>query len=200
MPWGQILVHRFPVLGPQGIVRVADAEQAKSTGGMLALYPRVDDAMKMAVPDGEPPEELHVTLVYLGEDISGVNAAPLAHLAAGLADQYAVITARIMGHGVFNPDGGENGDKEPCAVYLVSDSEQLPDLHADALAALDGQVDFPLPVQHKPFVPHITAGYSMSPGELHYTGPVLFDRIGLAVGGTTHYFPLQGATTSPYSS
>lgn len=180
-----------------GTVIHADAEQAKSTGGMIALYPRQDDAMKLAVPGGEPPDELHVTLAYLGEDVSGLDPAPLINGLHSILEPVTVITARVMGHAMFNPDGGDDPEepKEPCAVYLVGDSEQIPDLHDSVMDLIEQYgIDYPMPAQHKPYIPHITAGYSLPIAELSYTGPVLFDRVGLAFGGNTQFFPLAGST------
>lgn len=176
-------------------IRLADAEQAKSTGGMLALYPRPDDAYKLAVPGGEPVEDIHLTLAYLGEDIAGLDPSALGHAVASIVDNVTVITARIMGYALFNPDGGPDGDKDPCAVYLVGDSEQIPDLHNDIQHAVEE--NFPdAPPQHKPFIPHVTAGYGLDITELSYTGPILFDRVGFDFADNVHFFPLMGSTNA----
>jgi 2'-5' RNA ligase len=188
----------FWLVGPDHLDtghRYADADQAKETGGMVALYPRADDADKLAVPGGEPPEDLHVTLVYLGEDVSDLDPTDLYHALDRALDTTTVITARILGHALFNPDGGVDGEQEPCAVYLISDAEQLDELHTAVLAAAQDTVP-QLHAQHKPWIPHITAGYDLSPGTLSYTGPILFDRVGLDFAGQTHFFPLMGATNT----
>jgi hypothetical protein len=187
MPWGE-------VLSDTGWLRVADAEQEKSTGGMIALYPRADDAYKLAVPGGEPPEELHVTLAFLGDDVSGIDPTDLLNQLPQVLDNVTVITARIMGHALFNPDGGDDPEdpKEPCAVYLVGDSEQLPELHSDIMDLIRGYPS--VPEQHVPWIPHVTGGYSLPIDALSYTGPVLFDRVGLAFAGNTKFFPLMGST------
>lgn len=174
---------------------LADAERAKSTGGMIALYPRPDDADQMAVPGGESPEDLHVTLVYLGEDVSGIDPSALHAAISSLTDPVTVITAKVLGHAVFNPTGGEDGQSDPCAVYLITDSGQLDDLHSDVLQAAQENI-LNLHPQHSPWVPHITAGYDIDPSQLSYTGPILFDRVGLNFAGEDHYFPLMGATNS----
>lgn len=179
-------------------LRLAEVEQAKQFGGMIALYPRDDDAQKLAIPGGEPPEEMHLTLAYLGEDVSALDPTALLHRLPEILARATVITARIMGHAMFNPDGGDDPEepKEPCAVYLVGDSEQIPDLHSDVMDLLDDYgIDYPVPSQHKPFLPHITAGYSLPIEQLSYTGPILFDRLGLAFAGHTRFFPLAGATS-----
>lgn len=171
----------------------ADAEQAKSTGGMVALVPRADDAHKLVLPGGEPIDDLHVTLAYLGEDVSDQDPGQLQAGVAHIASSFTVITARIMGHAQFNPDGGDDGTKDPCSVYLVSDSEQLPDLHSQIIELAQHAVN--LPVQHQPWIPHITAGYGLDPKQLSYTGPILFDRIQFAFQGSDHFYPLLGSTT-----
>jgi 2'-5' RNA ligase len=201
MPWGPLPLdtHVGRVFGfgefqiGNTIHRVADAEQAKSTGGMIALYPRPDDAHKLAVPGGEPVGDIHLTLVYLGEDVLGTDPSALGQAVASIVDNATVITARIMGYGLFNPDGGPEGDKDPCAVYLVGDSEQIPELHDNIQYAVEENF-LDAPPQHKPFIPHITAGYGLDITQLSYTGPILFDRVGFEFADKSHYFPLMGAT------
>ena len=166
----------------------ADAEQAKSTGGMLALYPTQDDALSLAIPGGEPPEDMHVTLVYFGEDVSDSPGADqdIGRAIQGISDQFSVITARVFGHAVFNPDGAEG--REPCAVYLLGSSQDLDDLHKQLENAVSEVWD--CSEQHAPWIPHITAGYSAGPDSLGFTGDVQFDRIGLNWMGNTTWFPL----------
>lgn len=192
MPWGGYSdVNLRPV--PVALLRQADAEEAKKNGGMIAIYPRQDDAMKLAVPGGEPIEDLHCTLAFLGDDVSQMDPTTLLEQLPQILDPVTVITARIMGHALFNPDGGPDGTFEPCAVYLVSDSEQLPDLH-DSVTELLAHSGMDIPTQHQPWIPHVTAGYSLPIEELTYTGQILFDRVGLAFGPHTQFFPLMGST------
>jgi hypothetical protein len=49
---------------------------------------------------------------------------------------------------------------------------------------------FPLPAQHEPWIPHVTAGYGPSDTILTYTGPIVFDRIGLSWAGHTTFLAL----------
>jgi hypothetical protein len=125
--------------------RIGNAEQAKGTGGMIALFPRQDDAMNLAIPGGEPPEDMHVTLLYSGES-------------------------------------------DPCMVYLVGDGAVIADLQYDLTARLQHSHD--LSKQHKPYVPHITAGYGLPFEALSYTGPIHFDRLALKWAGQSMDFPL----------
>jgi 2'-5' RNA ligase len=160
----------------------ADAEQAKSTGGMLALYPRDDYAQQLAIPGGEPPEDLHVTLFYFGEDVTEMpGEAELAQAASGIADQFSPIVAKVFGHAVFNPDGDD-----PCAVYLVGNSQDLGDLHFQLQEVVAPYISQD---QHAPWTPHVTAGYSTDPSALGYTGDIVFDRCVLKWAGSEQVFP-----------
>lgn len=190
MPWGEYSVAR----------------SAKYTGSesMIALYPRADSASRMAVQGGESPDDLHLTLVYLGSQGSAPPDSLLSSVGQ-LSQSYTVITAEVMGHAVFNPTGPQPAALMPqqrpqdqCAVYLVGDASQLDSLRHEALRYAD--LSLSVPPQHNPMIPHITAGYAMDPGRLSFTGQILFDRIGVAFAGNTHYFPLLGATISPYST
>lgn len=164
-------------------LKEADAEQAKSTGGMLALFPRSDYAEQLVIPGGEPVEDLHLTMLYFGEDVTGMSPDSVFQAVGGIADQFSAITARILGHAQFNASG-----PDPCAVYLVSDSVDLRDLHYQ-LEHEVGQV-WDLSEQHVPWIPHITAGYSTDPGQLGYEGDIIFDRLGIHWAGESHDFPL----------
>lgn len=58
------------LLAPQQGVRRRYRRVAKAgehTGAAVMLYPSLADAQALAVPGGEPPDELHVTLVFLGD-------------------------------------------------------------------------------------------------------------------------------------
>ena len=154
------------------------------TGGMIALIPREEDAAKLAVPGGDPVEELHLTLTYLGDDVTSWDAGRLASAAGAAgaaAAQIAAVSARVMGHGVFNPDGHDG--REPCAVYLVGDSAVLSPLRA-------ALVPFAEHEQHEPFHAHVTAGYGIPVTKLDFTGDLVFDRLRVALGPQVLDFPL----------
>jgi len=155
---------------------------------MVALVPSADDVDKLAVNGGEDPGDLHLTLAYLGDDVSQLSPQERNGLAGAILDHaqnLAPITARVMGHASFNPDGGADGDMDPCAVYLVGDSPIIPDLHDDMAMRTSAE-------QHTPFLPHVTAGYGKSAGDLSYAGPITFDRLRLALGDQAYDFPLGG--------
>lgn len=169
------------------MARVADQEH---TGGMVALVPSAGDVARLTVEGGEPPDELHLTLAYLGDDVTewepqqrdAVLAVAHEHSGGG------PIPARIMAHALFNPDGHD--ERDPCAVYLVGDTPQLTPLRESIITALRGAVD--LPRQHEPTIFHVTAGYGLNPGALSYVGPIVFDRLRVALGTEVTDFYLSG--------
>jgi hypothetical protein len=150
------------------------------TGGMIALIPA--DPSALVVDGGDPAEDLHLTLAYLGDDVTGMDEEVRAALLADVEAQAATlppVEAEVMGHAAFNPTGAN--DREPCAVYLVS-GPGLPDVKA-AFAAHDVG-------DHPVFLPHITAAYGLEPSALNFVGPVVFDRFRVALGEDVHDFPL----------
>jgi hypothetical protein len=169
----------------------ADAEAARHNGGMVALYPRSDFTDVLAVPGGERPEDMHCTLVYLGDNVLELPPPiDLLNDVGQLADQYTTVVARVFAHAVFNPDG--YNDSDPAGVYLLGNSHDLNQLQREVLQA--AEADFPdLPEQHSPWIPHVTASYGDPPEVGQYTGGVEFDRLGVAWGDDVQYFPLIGS-------
>ena len=47
-----------------------EATEPRHTGGMVALIPADHYLEQLTVPGGDPPEQLHLTLAYLGEDVT----------------------------------------------------------------------------------------------------------------------------------
>lgn len=175
-----------------------DGAAEEHTGGMIAFLPSEKDAEALALagPNAEPVEELHATIAYLGDDVTGwdldarrVVLEAVVEATSGLAP----VEARVMGHATFNPDGHD--DREPCAVYLVGDSEALRPIR-DAILALAHMPPVELPEQHEPTVWHITGGYGLQAADLTFTGPVTFDRIAIAFGPEWTVVPLADVTAT----
>jgi 2'-5' RNA ligase len=164
----------------------ADVEQARATGGIIALYLRDSDAAALAIPGGAPPQELHLTLVTFGPDVRSLPDTQLRRRLADLAARHPEpVVAQVFGHAVFNPN---NVQLDPATVYMIGDSEDLATVRNQVLALSEEL--FQLPTQHEPWSAHVTADYGLSEAELKYTGPVTFDRIGLSWAGTMTFWPL----------
>lgn len=170
---------------------------AEHTGGMIALLPSADDAQRYALTGdkAEPPDQMHVTLQYLGDDVTGwdderrARARTVAEKA--VSDLGAPLSARVFAHATFNPDAHD--DRDPCAVYLIGDSDKIGPLHQQVSTACRALLGDDHPAQHLPFHPHMTAGYGLTAADLTEVGPVLFDRIGLFLGEGRTELPLSSA-------
>jgi 2'-5' RNA ligase len=173
-------------------------------GAMVALVPIEADARRLAVEGGEPVEQLHLTLAYLGEaaELDEVQRGALR----GWVDDFGnggagwpTIVAQAFAPAIFNPTG-----EEPCAV-LVCSGDDLAEFYETVSADLGEVFDLPSD-RHQPWIPHITLAYMTSverdmgfadPRDLvDRVGPVTFDRLRLAIAGEVYDVPLAGTPTT----
>lgn len=183
----------------------AAADGSHHTGAMIALMPTPDDSERLAVAGGEPVEELHLTLFFLGEgaDWTEEQRSDLIRRVQARAADLGPFTAQAFGAAHWNA-----GSDTPSWVWSVGDDrDRDPDAptvssaHWEAVYALeDGDNDPELPVQHSPWAPHVCAAYSDDPaflGDLEERlGPITFDRIRVAFAGDYTDIPL-GPTEAP---
>jgi 2'-5' RNA ligase len=166
---------------------------AAHTGAMVALRMTEQDAARLAVTGGEPMDELHMTVAYLGD----ADQIPLE--VRDRIHQHARQLAASMGGPVradasdltfFNP-GNTNGFDT--ALVLGLSGEGLTELH-ESFTGLDVGEDWRMPDQHTPYKPHVTLEYTDDMGRAaavaDRVGPVTFDRLRLAFGGDVTDIPL----------
>lgn len=174
-----------------------------ANGAMVALVPSDADAKRLAVEGGEPLDQLHLTLVYLGEADQFDEATRQALIDAGrdTALGWSSVEAQAFAPALFNPTGDE-----PCAVLICSGSE-VAEFYETVLADVTELVDLP-DDRHVPFIPHITLAYlpadedpgliDMGPGDgldvARRCGPVTFDVLRFAFGGEVTDIPLGSRT------
>lgn len=183
---------------PKIVVAAAEVR----TGAMVALVPSDADAKRLKLRDGKPLDELHATLIYLGEadDISKrTREALVARLRALVVDApLRVFDAEGFGISVFNPPGHGRDDgkqRDTCVVLQLGGGEvdRTHTLVANGIRQVDG---LKLPEQHVPWVPHVTLAYTDEfaealPRAVLRVGPVTFDRLRLAFGGDVVDVPLE---------
>lgn len=185
---------------PTGPAKPAGRHRSASEqpGAMIALLPAATDAARLSVIGGEPADELHLTLVYLGfgadfndhtrSALTGTIGAVVADVGPVVADGFAL--------SVFNP--GDVGDRQTCIVLGLA-GDELAETHGaieravSSLLAITGPV---LPVQPDPWAPHVALLYTGDVGRLaelvDRVGPITFDRVRIAFAGDSIDIPLIG--------
>jgi len=171
---------------------VGRADPPVHTGAMVALLPSAADAARLAVDGGEPLDELHLTLMYLGD-----AAAIPAEAQALLVDQVerlvgGPVDADGFAVSMFNPTG-----PEPCIVLGVS-GQSLDAIHGPVAAGVAEWAEacaVDVPAQHAPWIPHVTLQYSADVGQVaalvDRVGPITFDRIRVVFAGDATDIPLR---------
>jgi 2'-5' RNA ligase len=180
----------------------AAADGSHLSGAMIALMPTVEDAERLAIEGGEPAEQLHLTLRYLGKgaDFDEAARAAIVDSVRTLAEGMPQITSKIFGAAHWNGDGDE-----PSWVWSVGDGpedgqslEAAQGMAEEAL--LNAPTDVELPPPHTPWVAHICAAYSPELDLIialeEHLGPVAFDRVRVAFAGDHTDIPLGGSVTA----
>lgn len=163
-------------------------------GAMIALAPTAEDAQRLAVDGGLEPDDLHVTLRFLGPaaDWTDDQRAALVDAAARVAGDWAGFTASAFAAAAFNAHDPERDT----AQVLIVQADQIPGLHdvADELAGLGPQVQqFPV------FIPHLTLIYAddAPEGMVDRCGEITFDRLRVAFADEVHDFALAAGAATP---
>ncbi|MFF3665458.1 phage minor head protein [Microtetraspora malaysiensis] len=182
----------------RGYVREKDITAASGgpyTGGMVALVPSQPDIDRLAVAGGELAEDLHLTLLFLG-DVDGIGEETRAAIVdrlrqdvPGLRDGGGPVEGNGFALSVFNP----NSDERDTCIVLGVGGQDLADVHR-AVVYTVGDVYDP-PEQHAPWVPHVTLTYTDDLSQVarlvDRTGPIVFDRLRVAFGGEVVDIPLD---------
>lgn len=171
---------------PDGLIARAAAaylqEGEHSEGAMVALYPDPATAAAVALDGGEDPDELHITLAFLGKaaslDREGALSAVRA-FAAGCPPLEGEISG--VGHFVGGPDP---------VTYLSVDLPELPHQRETLVSFLDG-AGVPAKTDHG-FTPHLTLDYASRRPKIDKPIPLTFSRVTLTWGDERIEVPFTG--------
>jgi 2'-5' RNA ligase len=169
------------------------------TGAMIALKLSDADAQRIAVDGGEDPNELHITLAYLGEaalipaEVQEALIDCVSRCTAGIS----TVVGNVFAVNMFNPDPATvvAGAYDSCVTLGVGGA-QIDRVHQLIMTHVEDVFHSALidvHEQHKPWVPHITLVYT-DDADLSYfvdrVGPVTFDAVRIAFGGENYDIPL----------
>jgi 2'-5' RNA ligase len=188
--------HNPPVQEPK---QTGSASRSRPAGVMVALFPHPEVAEELAVRGGSPPDDLHITLVYLGDVadrtpagvILGASTDRIVAAATTAAAMQPPLSGTIGGIGTFPA----NGDGVP--VWAPVDVPGLSALREALVEALDEQG---APTRsHHGFTPHMTLGFNL---DLALIPPVndvavTFDHLVVAVGGARSTVRFGGRLDTP---
>jgi 2'-5' RNA ligase len=141
------------------------------------------------LPDGEAPEQLHVTLVYFGDADEVENTDKLPAIIEQWAQDKAPVSGVVNGGGQFSP--GPDG-RTPS--YANFDAPELPAWRQDLVEHIQSHGYEPR-TDHG-YTPHITLAYSdagETPPPLPEIPklPLTFGALSLVIADERHDFPLR---------
>jgi 2'-5' RNA ligase len=190
----------------EGILERADGGEEESvtaaapesySGAMVALRMTDADAARLAVTDGLPMEDLHLTLAYLG-DADGIDEPTRERMTKSMTKIAKKLGGPITADGfavsAFNP--GTANDR-PTAIVMGVSGDMLADLQqgvCKAIGAMCSDDGYQMPSQHSPWVAHTTLTYDDDVSKVSTyadrVGPITFDRLRLAFADQKIDIPL----------
>lgn len=174
------------------------------TGMMIAFMLDAETSGQLALPDGEPASNLHVTLAFLGD--GGDTTLPrnpaqdsddltdLQHILKSVAAQEQPLQGSISGLGRFAASA-DSGETDP--VIALVDMPRLAELRVRIASML--QMNGYFVATNHGYTPHVTLAYiepdAPLPVETVPMLPLQFKEVCLAIGDTRYFFPMGGDST-----
>ena len=174
--------------------------QRRNTGMMLAFLLDPATAAQLALPDGEDPADLHVTLAYLGnmDDATPpgkLNPAESRENLSAILRAFAASRSPIVGStgglGRFAPSDSSDGASPVIALVNAPDLQEWRRALVNAIesAGYSAAADFD-------YMPHITLAYIPPDAEMPVQDvprlSLRFETLCLVIGDDRYYFPIGG--------
>lgn len=168
----------------------ADDDEEVHTGVMIALFLDRKTAKKLAIPDGEPVNDLHITLAFLGDKNEiELDIPALKKLVAGYASEAAPLKGTTSGIGRFSPSDSSDG---LVPIYASVNVSGIQAFRSDLVKQLETE-DIEIANDFE-YMPHITLAYvdedEASPVDSIPTLKLAFDQLWLCIGDDRYSFPI----------
>lgn len=154
------------------------------TGVMIAFFPTPDQASELALDGGEAPDELHLTLAFLGsvgDEIDPDDESKLIDAVTAWAKEQNPVSATVNGLGLFTTGPSP-------VTYANIDAPALPGARQDLIDTLD-QAGFPANGEHG-YTPHMTLIYADARGVNPPPLSLNFTDVVVAFAGNRTTIPL----------
>ncbi len=162
--------------------------KAGHTGTMVALHIPHDIAKQVAIPGGESPETMHVTVAYLGKNLTDEQKSGAFVACRRIAQKCGPIKALLGGVGRFSASSTSEGND---VIYLSVDSPDLTRMRPMLIEEL--AIEGVVPNNLHGYVPHVTLAYipTTAPHPLKRFPPVAveFSAISLTVADEKMMLP-----------
>lgn len=150
--------QNWTVNGHEAAVRIVhdDDSTGDVNGGiMIAIVPPEDMAATLAVEEGDSPEQIHLTLAYLGktDTYDQQHLDDLLENVAAWAEGHEPLTAEVQGAGTF-VKAQEDGQH---VLWASVDAPGLERLHVSLVDFLEARGYSPS--RSHVFIPHMTLAY-----------------------------------------
>jgi hypothetical protein len=175
------------------------------TGSMIALVPSEADAERLAVEGGESPDQLHVTMWFLGEAADMTPELQQA-IRSGVelrSQDLRPLEVNVFGASVWNPNGDRGGSLNwnVGGDGLREARDEMRAAVVDAPGNVESDIEaaqaWEMVENHTPWAAHMCAMYAPTddlvdalPAALERVGPVTLDRMRLTFGGEVIDIPL----------
>lgn len=166
-------------------------------GVMIAWMLPPELSASLALPDGEPPDQLHCTMAYLGRlSAVGFRGVLSAHSTLeGIARTLPPMAGQIGGVGRFAGGPNTGGKDVAWAAVDVVGLERARTAIVDALTAAGVGAE----ASHG-WTPHVTLQYldpaDQMPLDRVAPTPIRMDSLSLCIGGDRFDFPLTGSAVA----
>lgn len=193
----------FPVCpfprGKRKPLTSAAGNQTHSGVTVMAMVSAAD-AERMAWPNGEPPESLHITLAH-APDASVYDETVKQGLLAALGETWngKPIVSDAFATAQFNPENGMESER-PRADVLLTQSGELAELRDWVVAATESSgvelsQDFPV------WIPHVTTSYGEpDPAAKATLGEFMIDRLVVSWAGEMIEVGTMNAMSEPVTA
>lgn len=162
------------------------------SGTMVALHLPLKTAKQLAVLGGENPKDMHITLGYLGKDLTEKQKKQCAQAVRMFAKRCPPIKATLGGVGRFSASASSEGRD---VVYLSVDSPDITRFRQMLLDELLTSAAVRPKADHG-FVPHVTLAYidkkDKTPLERFEPIELTFDSVSLTIADKKLPFRFEG--------